>query len=308
VQKNNKRINIVIFGFGFMGNSVYENFVNNKLFSVKGLILPKANQFYYSNILKKKINNEIKILYSDKLSDIHKFIKKLEPQLVIISTFNKILNKKILKLSKFVNIHHGKLPQQKGRASINWAIIMGRKEIYITIHEVEARLDSGKIILQKKIKIDKDDDYLKIKNKISLFLKKKISLIIKKYINNKFTLKSNNSSKETWNCSRNPEDSMINFFNKRKDVYNLIRSSDIHNFGAFCFLKEKKITILEANIKSKKKFEGIIPGRIVKLNSDDTIDCLCADGVLTITKISYRNKVMKPKKIIKSTRCTLLND
>ena len=60
MQKNNKRINIVIFGFGFMGNSVYENFVNNKLFSVKGLILPKANQFYYSNILKKKLIMKLK--------------------------------------------------------------------------------------------------------------------------------------------------------------------------------------------------------------------------------------------------------
>jgi methionyl-tRNA formyltransferase len=291
-----------------MANSVYENFINNKHFKIKGLILPEANQIYFSNILEKKINKKIKILYSDKLNDIYKFIKKLEPHVVIVSTFNKILNNKIIKLSKFVNIHHGKLPKQKGRASINWAIIMGRKDIYITIHEVIPKLDSGKIILQKKIKISKHDDYLKIKNKISLFLNQKISLIIKKYINNKFTLKNNNSSKETWNCSRNPEDSMINFFDKRKDVYNLIRSSDNQNFGAFCFLKEKKITILEANIKSKKKFEGIIPGRVVKLNSDGTIDCLCADGVLTITKISYKKKIMRPKEIIKSTRYTLLND
>jgi methionyl-tRNA formyltransferase len=228
--------------------------------------------------------------------------------MVIISTFNKILDNKILNLSKFVNIHHGRLPQQKGRASINWAIIMGRKDIYITIHEVIPQLDSGKIILQKKINISKRDNYNKIQNKISLFLKQNIALIIKKYMDNKFTLRNNDSSKETWNCSRNPEDSMINFFDKRKNVYNLIRGSDGQKFGAFCFLKEKKITILEANIKSKKRFEGIIPGRIVKLNEDNSIDCLCSDGVLTITKILYKNKILKPKKIIKSTRCTLLND
>ena len=308
MKKNNKKINIVVFAFGFMGNSVFENLTNNKFFEIKGLILPKTNELYFSNIKKKKINKKIKILYSDKLSDIYKFIKKLEPDLVIISTFNKILNNKILKLSKFVNIHHGKLPQQKGRASINWAIIMGRNEIYITIHEVIPRLDSGKIILQKKIKINKNDNYLKIQNKIYLFLKQNISLIIKKYTNNKFNLKINNSYRETWNCSRNPEDSMINFFDKRKNVYNLIRSSEGQKFGAFCFVKEKKITVLEANIKSKKKFEGIIPGRVVKLNQNGSIDCLCADGVLTITKISYNKTVLKPKKIIDSTRCTLLND
>ena len=306
MQKNNTKINIIVFAFGFMGNSVFESLINNKLFEIKGVILPHDNLLYFSNI--KKINKKIKILYSDKLSDVYKFIKKLGPDMVIISTFNKILENKILNLSKFVNIHHGRLPQQKGRASINWAIIMGRKDIYITIHEVIPQLDSGKIILQKKINISKRDNYNKIQNKISLFLKQNIALIIKKYMDNKFTLKNNDSSKETWNCSRNPEDSMINFFDKRKNVYNLIRGSDGQKFGAFCFLKEKKITILEANIKSKKRFEGIIPGRIVKLNQDNSIDCLCSDGVLTITKISYKNKILKPKKIIKSTRYTLLND
>ena len=40
----------------------------------------------------------------------------------------------ILELSKFINIHHGKLPKQKGRASINWALVMGRNNIFITIN------------------------------------------------------------------------------------------------------------------------------------------------------------------------------
>ena len=61
-------------------------------------------------------------------------------------------------------------------------------------------------------------------------------------------------------------------------------------------------------LSAKRKYEGIIPGRVVKLNLDGSIDCLCADGVLTITKISYNKKIMKPKKLINSTRYTLLND
>ena len=241
MQKNNSKINTVIFAFGFMGNSVFQNLLDNKLFEIKGLILPNKDQLYFDNINKKKINKKIDILYSDKQNDVYRFIKKIDPDIVLISTFNKILDKKILKLSKFINIHHGKLPKQKGRASINWAIISGRKEIYITFHEVVPKLDSGKIILQKKIIISKNDNYLKIQDKISLFLKQNISLIIKKYIENKYRLKKNNSGRETWNCSRNPEDSMVNFFDKRKNIFNLIRSSDGQKFGAFCFLDRKSV-------------------------------------------------------------------
>lgn len=291
-----------------MGNPVFESLTKNKSFDIKGIILPKGDPLYFNNIKKEKIKKNIKVLFSDKKNEVYKFIKKLSPDLVLISTFNKILDKKILKLSKFINIHHGKLPQQKGRASINWAIIMGRKKIYITTHEVISRLDSGKIIEQKKIHIGKFENYGKIQKKICLYIKKNIGELIKNYLKNQIILKRNKTIDETWNCSRNPEDGMINFYDKRKNVYNLIRSADGNRFGAFFFLKEKKITVLNANINSKRKFEGIIPGRVVKLNQDGSIDCLCVDGILTIKKILYNNKIMNPKKIIKSTRYTLLND
>lgn len=307
MSKKINKLKVVIFAYGFMGNSVFDSFQKSNIFVVEGIILPGKNGLYYSDI-EKKIKKKIKVLHSDDQNKIFKFLKKINPKIVIISTFNKILNKKILSLSKFINIHHGKLPKQKGRASINWAIIMGRNEIYLTIHEVTSKLDSGKIILQKKIKIKSYENYNSIKNKIKLFLKNNFQSILHKYLNKKIRLQNNDSSKETWNCSRNPEDGMINFFQKRNIVYNLIRGSDVKRFPAYFFLKEKKIYVLKANIKSKKKFEGIIPGRVVKLNKNGSIDCLCLDGVLTINKVLYKKKIYYPKNFIKSTRCTLLND
>jgi len=55
VQKSNSKINTVIFAFGFMGNSVFQNLLDNKLFEIKGLILPNKDQLYFDNINKKKL-------------------------------------------------------------------------------------------------------------------------------------------------------------------------------------------------------------------------------------------------------------
>ena len=308
MQKDKKKISVIIFAFGFMGKNTLKSFYNNSSFKVEGIIIPKKNKYYSSNIEVKKIEKGTKVLASDSRSKVYNFIKKIKPKIVVISTFNKIIDSKTLSLSNFINIHHGKLPKQKGRASINWALVMGRNSIFITIHQAIPKLDSGKIIYQKKIKIFNSDNYETIQKKITSFLSNNISKIIKKYLQKKIILKKNNSNQETWNCSRNPEDSMLNFFEKREKILNLIKASYGKKFGAFCFLKEKKIIILEANIKSKKKFEGIIPGRIVALNKDGSVDCLCINGILTIDKILYKNKVMKPKNLIKSTRATLLND
>ena len=49
---------------------------------------------------------------------------------------------------------------------------MGRNNIFITIHEVTPKLDSGKIIIQKKISINKNESYKMIQNKVNFFLKK----------------------------------------------------------------------------------------------------------------------------------------
>ena len=291
-----------------MGKYSLEGLRKNKILKIKGIIVPKTDKFYYSNIDLKKIDNKIKILKSDKKNHVFNFIKNLKPDVVLISTFNKIFEKKILKLSNFINIHHGRLPEQKGRASINWAILMGRNSIYLTFHQIVPKLDSGKIILQKKINIKKYDNYQTIQNKIGRYIKINISKIILKYLQNKKKLKKNNSKKETWNCSRNPEDGLINFFKKKEDVHNLIRACKSKSFGAFCYLREKKIIILESSIKKNRKFEGIIPGRITQIYKNGNIDCLCKNGPITIKKIFYNDKIMKPSKIIKSTRDTLLND
>ena len=291
-----------------MGKYSLEGLRKNKILKIKGIIVPKTDKFYYSNIDLKKIDNKIKILKSDKKNHVFNFIKNLKPDVVLISTFNKIFEKKILKLSNFINIHHGRLPEQKGRASINWAILMGRNSIYLTFHQVVPKLDSGKIILQKKINIKKYDNYQTIQNKIGRYIKINISKIILKYLQNRIKLKKNDSKKETWNCSRNPEDGLINFFKKKEDVHNLIRACKSKSFGAFCYLREKKIIILESSIKKNRKFEGIIPGRITQIYKNGNIDCLCKNGPITIKKIFYNDKIMKPSKIIKSTRDTLLND
>lgn len=297
---------VVIFGYGFMAQSTYLSLSKEKRFKIKGLILPKNDSKYYTTNIQN--SKEIKTLFSDDLKKIFFFIKKIKPDVVIISTFNKILNKNVLKLSNFINIHHGKLPEQKGRAGINWAIIMGRNEIYITIHKVSITLDSGGIIYQKKIIIKRSDNYSTIKNKVNLFIKSNLAKIILKYLDEKLILQKNNKKKETWNCGRNPEDSMINFHSSRTDVINLIRGTNDKIFGAYCFLKSKKIIILKASIVNNKKYEGIVPGRIVKIHKNGNIDCLCKDGEIRINQIIYKNKIQKPSKIINSTRYTLLND
>jgi phosphoribosylglycinamide formyltransferase-1 len=122
---------------------------NNKL--AKGL--------KYGNIfkIKKKIINFKNKEIAEK--KILKELKKKEIELICLAGFMKILSRNFIKnfKGKILNIHPSLLPKYKGLNTHERAIENKDKYSGCTVHFVNSKLDSGKIILQKKVKILKKD-------------------------------------------------------------------------------------------------------------------------------------------------------
>ena len=99
---------------------------------------------------KKKISPEKKILFE---------LKKNKIDLICLAGFMKILSKDFIKSfnGKILNIHPSLLPKYKGLSTHQKAIKNKDKYSGCTVHFVNSRLDSGKIILQKKIKLKKNE-------------------------------------------------------------------------------------------------------------------------------------------------------
>ena len=129
---------------------------------------PKSKGLNFGKIFKikrkifdfrKKISSEKKILYE---------LKKNKINLICLAGFMKILSKNFIKNfdGKILNIHPSLLPKYKGLNTHKRVI--KNKEIYsgCTVHFVNSKLDSGKIILQKKVKILKNDTPKTLKKKI----------------------------------------------------------------------------------------------------------------------------------------------
>ena len=129
-------------------------------FGAKGLI--------YAN--KSKINNVV-IRYSNRKSfedHLLKVLNKNNVDLICLAGFMKILSGKFIKkLNKTIlNIHPSLLPKYKGLNTHNRAIQNKDKYSGATVHIVNDKLDSGKIILQKKVKILKSDTGKSLEKKI----------------------------------------------------------------------------------------------------------------------------------------------
>ena len=113
------------------------------------------NVFNYEN----KVNAEKKII---------SIIKKNKIKLICLAGFMKILSKYFIKSfnGKIINIHPSLLPKYKGLNTHERAISNNEKYSGCTVHFVNSKLDSGKIILQKKVRISKGDTAKSLAKKI----------------------------------------------------------------------------------------------------------------------------------------------
>ena len=96
------------------------------------------------------------------------FLKINKIEMICLAGFMKILSKSFIKKfkGKILNIHPSLLPKYKGLNTHERALNNKEKYSGCTVHFVNSRLDSGKIILQKKVKISKNDNKHSLAKKI----------------------------------------------------------------------------------------------------------------------------------------------
>ena len=167
--KNN--IAVFISGRGSNLKSIIKYSIKKKfLYKVELVISNKQNAKGLLLAKKRGIKNySIDFTKSKKLSDVVlKILEKNHIRLICLAGFMKILPAYFIKSfkGKIINIHPSLLPKYKGLNTHERVINNGEKFTGCTIHFVNKYLDSGKIIVQKKVKIKKNDDPKSIEKKV----------------------------------------------------------------------------------------------------------------------------------------------
>ena len=136
-----------------------ELIISNNI-KAKGLQIAKRNSIpykFFSSKNQKKFER-------NSLSE----IKKRKIQFICLAGFMKVLSSKFIRAFgyKIVNIHPSLLPKFKGLNTHKRVLNCKEKYTGCTVHFVTPKLDSGKIILQKKILIDKNETEISLKTKV----------------------------------------------------------------------------------------------------------------------------------------------
>ena len=128
----------------------------------------KSNGLRYAKIfrIKKKIFNFKKKTLAER--KILKILDQNKIELICLAGFMKVLSNDFIKnfKGKILNIHPSLLPKYKGLNTHKRVIENKDKFTGCTVHYVTSKLDSGKIIIQKKVKVNKQDNYKTLAKKV----------------------------------------------------------------------------------------------------------------------------------------------
>ena len=126
----------------------------------------KGLQYALQNKIEKKIINFNNMNKGEKKS--LKILSKKKIKLICLAGFMKVLSKNFIKKfrGKIINIHPSLLPKYKGLNTHKRTLKNNENYSGCTVHYVTSKLDSGKIILQKKVRIKKNDTVYSLQKKI----------------------------------------------------------------------------------------------------------------------------------------------
>ena len=168
----NKKIVIFISGKGSHAKNLINYFSDNKELIISHVFSNNKHSDLNSYLLNTKVQY---FLFEEKeiSGKVFDELKKINPKLIILAGFLKKIPPSYLSFfkNKIINIHPSLLPKYGGKgmygSNIHKKVIKNKEsESGITIHYVSKEYDAGKIIFQKKIKVDKNDTPKKLEEKI----------------------------------------------------------------------------------------------------------------------------------------------
>ena len=215
-------------------------------------------------------------------------IKNINPDVICVVAYGKIIPKEILDIPHYgcINVHGSILPEYRGAAPIQWAVLNGDKETGITTMYMNEGMDAGDIILQEKTKIGDDETTGELWNRLS---KLGAQLLID-------TLKK--IEEGTASRTKQPEDftlapmlkkemAKIDWENKSAlDIHNLVRGLN-PIMGAYSFLNGKKIKFWK--VKNINETTDKKPGEVIVANPKDGLKIATINGVISVLEIQGEN-------------------
>jgi methionyl-tRNA formyltransferase len=255
----------------------------------------RGMELQQSAVKKYAVENNLHVLQPEKLKnpEFLEELKSLQADLQIVVAF-RMLPEVVWNMPPMgsVNLHGSLLPQYRGAAPINWAVINGEKETGVTTFKLKHEIDTGDILLQQSFAITETDNagdvHDRMKEMGAQLLVRTVKGLAEGSLHELPQSKINNLKSTALKHAPKifTETCKIDWNNPVDEVYNLIRGLAPYP-AAFTFLQDKKLKIY----KAEKIYESATdtPGSF-KTDSKTFLHFACNNGFISLLELQLEGK------------------
>ena len=248
----------------------------------------------------------VEVLQCSRPSELLGILESYRPELTAISSFSRILPEDLVSQWDFINVHYSPLPEYRGRANVNWAIINGEAMAAITVHRIIAGLDAGPILVQQFVPIGPrataTDLYEALNDLQQTALPRAVWLRL-----GGDSGTPQDESRASYACTRLPEDGLISWSDSSVEIDRLVRALTKPFPGAYTYYGLRKLEVRRAcPVSDPPHYVGRIPGRVIGFDRvEGWVDVLAGEGVLRVFEVALDGVSMAAATIVRSVKSTL---
>ena len=242
------------------------------------------------------VEKGLKVYQPQKVRNNEEFIeeiKKLNPDVICVVAYGKILPKELLDIPKLgcINVHGSLLPKYRGAAPIQWAVLNGDKTTGITTMYMDEGMDTGDMILKEEVEIGDNETTGELWDRLSKIGAKLLVETLKK-IENGTAPREKQGEDFTIAPMLDKEIAKIDWENKTAiEIKNLVRGLN-PIMGAYTFLNGKKIKFWKVDIV--KGLETAKNGTVIISNPKEGLFIKTKEGILKVLEIQGENAKRMP--------------
>lgn len=218
-------------------------------------------------------------------------LESLAPELIVVVAYGKILPANVLDYPKYkcVNVHGSLLPEYRGAAPMQRAIIDGKKTTGITTMYMGVGLDTGNMILKREIAIEENDNFEDIHDKLGVCGAELLVETVEEIKKGTAPSIPQDDSLATYAAKIEKADCLIDFSKGAQAVHDLIRGLSPIPLSFTHTPDGKLLKILESRADVSADTKGAECGTVISLDGGE-ICVACGKGVVKLLRVLPEGK------------------
>jgi methionyl-tRNA formyltransferase len=236
-----------------------------------------GERVWFASVEKLARSRSLAVLVDPAGAELERRVRAAAPEFIFSFYYRRMLPPALLALARrgAYNMHGSLLPRHRGRAPVNWAVLLGDAETGATLHEMVEKPDAGRIVDQQAVPIGPDDLAIDVFRRVTDAADAVLRRSLPRLVAGTAQLRVQDLARGSYHGGRRPEDGRIDWSKGALEIHNLVRAVAPPYPGAFSEEGGRRRMILRTRVEPARRAQ---PGRLGPWREGDAWFADCGDG------------------------------